>query len=181
MEIMSTTFIGENVSRWVEIVGAIILTILVGYVVSSVLDAALKKTSFPVETGKQIVRITRYAIYFIGAVLIVIFLAFDIIGALVGLGFLGLAIGFGLSSLISNFIAGITVMVSRSVVVGDEVKVAFFEGTITKITITKTVLESKDGEIVYVPNSFFLSNPVARKKHTGPTDHKHDIEKAGVV
>lgn len=114
-------------------------------------------------------------------ILIIAYLAFDIIGALIGLGFLGLAIGFGLANVISNFAAGITVMISRSIAVGDEVKVAFFEGTITKITITKTVLETKDGEIVYVPNSFFLSNPVSRKKHTAATDHRHDIENEGVV
>jgi small-conductance mechanosensitive channel len=148
---------------------------------SSILKAILKKTSFPVETGKRIISLTKYAIYAVGAILTVVYLAFDVIGALVGLGFLGLAIGFGLASVISNFVAGITVMISKSVVVGDEVKVAFFEGKITKITITKTVLETKDGEIVYVPNSFFLSNPVSRKKHLEATDHKHDIEKEGIV
>jgi len=173
--------LGADVVRWIEIIIAITLTILIGYVVSWVISAVLKKSSFPVSTGKQIVRITRYSIYLIGAILIIIFLAFDIVGALVGLGFLGLAIGFGLANLISNFVAGITVMTSKSIVVGDEVKVAFFEGTITKITITKTVLETKDGEIVYVPNSYFLSSPVSRKKHTTPTNHKHDIEEEGIV
>jgi small-conductance mechanosensitive channel len=173
--------LGAGVIRWIEIIMAIILTFLTGYIVSSVIKALLKRRTFPAETGKQIVRITRYAIYAIGSTLIIIFLASDIIGALIGLGFLGLAIGFGLANVISNFAAGITVMLGKSVVVGDEVKVAFFEGTITKITITKTVLETKDGEIVYVPNSFFLSNPVSRKKHITATEHKHDIEDEGVV
>jgi len=54
--------------------------------------------------------------------------------------------------------------------------VSFFEGTIIKMSMTKTVLETKDGEIVYVPNSFFLSNPVSRKKDITPTSHKHDLE-----
>ena len=102
-------------------------------------------------------------------------------GALVGLGFLGLAIGFGLANVVSNFAAGISVMVNKSVVVGDDVKVGFFEGRIIKITITKTVLEIGDGEIVYVPNSYFLNNPVSHKKHLEPTDHKHDIEQEGIV
>ena len=173
--------LGVNVVRWIEIILAIVLTFMVAYILSSILKAILKKTSFPVETGKRIISLTKYAIYAVGAILTVVYLAFDVIGALVGLGFLGLAIGFGLASVISNFAAGITVMISKSVVVGDEVKVAFFEGKITKITITKTVLETKDGEIVYVPNSFFLSNPVSRKKHLEVTDHKHDVEEEGIV
>ena len=167
--------------RWIEIIMAIILTFLVGYIVSSILNALLKRRTFPADTGKQIVRIARYAIYAIGTVLIIIFLAYDIFSVLIGLGFLGLAIGFGLANVINNFAAGIMVMIGKTVLVGDEVKVGFFEGTITKITITKTVLATKDGEIVYVPNSYFQSNPVLRKKHTTATEHKHDIEDEGVV
>jgi small-conductance mechanosensitive channel len=174
--------LGVNVVRWIEIILAIVLNFMVAYILSSILNSILKKTSFPVETGKRIIRVTKYTIYAVGAILIVVYLAFDVvIGALVGLGFLGLAIGFGLANVISNFAAGITVMISKSIVVGDEVKVAFFEGKITKITITKTVLKTKDGEIVYVPNSFFLSNPVLRKKHLEATDHKHDLEEEGIV
>ena len=174
--------IGVDVIRWIEIIAAIAITILVAYIASWTLSGLLKKRSFPVDTGKRIVRITKYGIYVIGSVLIIVFLAFDIVvGVLVGLGFLGLAIGFGLANVISNFAAGVSVMISKSVVVGDEVKVGFFEGTITKITITKTVLETSNGEIVYVPNSYFLSNPVSRKKHVSATDHKHDIEKEGIA
>jgi len=173
--------LGVDILRWVEIVLTIVLTVLVGYVVAGILTSILKKTSFPVNTGKQIVRVTRYLVYLAGAILIIVFLASDIVGTLVGLGFLGLAIGFGLASVINNFVAGITLMLGKSVVEGDEVKVGFFEGKITKITMTKTVLENTQGEIVYVPNSYFMSNPVSRKKHTEPTSHKHDTENEGVV
>jgi small-conductance mechanosensitive channel len=172
---------GIDVTRWIEIIAAIVLTVLVAYIVSSIINVFLKKTSFPKETGRRIVSVTKYAIYAVGAILIVAYLAFDIIGALIGLGFLGLAVGFGLANVISNFAAGVNVMMGKSILVGDEVKVGFFEGKITKITLTKTVLETMTGEIVYVPNSYFLSNPIARKKHVGPTNHKHDIEQEGVV
>src|SRR3989337_3036382 len=132
--------LGVNVARWIEIILAIVLTFMVAYILSSILNAVLKKTSFPVETGKRIISITKYATYVVGAILIIVYLAFDVIGSLVGLGFLGLAIGFGLASVISNFAAGITVMISKSVVVGDEVKVAFFEGKITKCKVNLLTL-----------------------------------------
>src|SRR4030066_985029 len=105
-EIMSE-ILGVNVVRWIEIILAIVLTFMVSYILSSILNAILKKTSFPVETGKRIISITKYAVYAVGALLIIVYLAFDGIGALVGLGFLGLAIGFGLASVISNFAAGV--------------------------------------------------------------------------
>jgi small-conductance mechanosensitive channel len=173
--------LGVDILRWIEIILAIAATILIAYIASWLLTLLLRRRSFPAETGKRIVQITRYSIYAIGSILIIVFLAFDVIGAIIGLGFLGIAIGFGLAGLISNFAAGLTVMISKSIVVGDEVKVGFFEGTITKITITKTVLENANGEIIYVPNSYFLVNPVSRKRHMTPTDHKHDIENEGIV
>jgi len=179
--LQADSLLGADIIRWVEIIMAIVLTFLVGYIASAIINALLKRRTFPIDTGKRIVRITRYAIYSIGTILIIIFLASDIVSVLIGLGFLGLAIGFGLASVINNFAAGIMVMIGKTVLVGDEVKVGFFEGTVTKITITKTVIETKDGEIVYVPNSYFQSNPVLRKKHTTATDHKHDIEDEGVV
>src|SRR3972149_2833183 len=122
--------IPNDVNRWIEIIFAIILTFLSGYIVSSILNALLKKRTFPADTGKRIVRLTRYAIYAIGTILIIVFLASDIFSVLIGLGFLGLAIGFGLASVINNFAAGITVMIGKTVLVGDEVKVGLFEGTI---------------------------------------------------
>jgi len=179
--LQADSLLGADIIRWIEIIMAIVLTFLVGYIASAIINALLKRRTFPADTGKRIVRITRYAIYAIGTILIIIFLASDIVSVLIGLGFLGLAIGFGLASVINNFAAGIMVMIGKTVLVGDEVKVGFFEGTVTKITITKTVIETKDGEIVYVPNSYFQSNPVLRKKHTTATDHKHDIEDEGVV
>src|SRR4030067_2947223 len=100
--------LGVNVVRWIEIILAIVLTFMVAYILSSILNAVLKKTSLPVETGKRIISITKYAIYAIAAVLIIVYLAFDIIGALVGLGFLGLAIGFGFANRINNFATCIT-------------------------------------------------------------------------
>jgi len=171
----------DTTIRWIEIIAAIASIILIANILSRALSRLLKSRSFPIDTGKRIVRIVKYGTYAIGGTLIVIFTFDFLVGTLVGLGFLGLAIGFGLANVISNFAAGISVMVNKSVVVGDDVKVGFFEGRIIKITITKTVLETGDGEIVYVPNSYFLNNPVSRKKHLEPTDHKHDIEQEGIV
>src|SRR4030067_816899 len=114
-EVLETPILGADILRWIEIVMAIVLTFLVGYIVSAILNALLKRRTFPADTGKQIVRITRYAIYAIGTILIIIFLASDIIGALIGLGFLGLAIGFGLANRINKFAAWIMVMIGKTV------------------------------------------------------------------
>jgi len=46
----------------------------------------------------------------------------------------------------------------------DEVKIRTYEGRVLKIGIRTTVIEDKDGNTVFIPNSLFISNPVTRKK-----------------
>ena len=115
----------DSTIRWIEIITAIASTILIDNILSRALSRLLKSRSFPIDTGKRIVGIAKYGTCAIGGTLIVIFTFDFLVGTLVGLGFLGLAIGFGLANVISNIAAGISVMVNKSVVVGDDVKVGF--------------------------------------------------------
>jgi small-conductance mechanosensitive channel len=166
-------FLGVDVIRWLEFALAITLTMLAAYVVSWVIAKALKWTGTPEVAAKRSARISKYVVYVLGATLIIVYLAFDIIGALVGLGIFGIAVGIGLGSVLGNILTGVIVLLGKMFKVGDEIKVAFFEGTVVKIGIQRVVLENKDGETVFVPTGFFLSNPVSRKsKDAAPTQFK---------
>jgi small-conductance mechanosensitive channel len=161
--IQSTQFLGVDIIRWLEIALAITLTVLAAYIASWVIARALKWTGTPEVAAKRSARISKYAVYVLGAAFIIAYLAFDIIGALVGLGIFGVAIGIGLGSALANIVTGVIVLLSKTFKVGDEIKVAFFEGKVVKMGVQRVVLENKDGEIVFVPTGFFLTNPVSRK------------------
>src|SRR3989304_5561453 len=130
-------FLSVDVFRWVEVAVAVAATFLIAYIASWVLTRVLEKTPFPAEPGRRIVRIVRYFIYALGAALIIAYLAFDIIGAFVGLGIFGLALGFGLGGVFSSWVAGLTVIIGKSFAVGDEISVGVFEGKVVKISLSK--------------------------------------------
>lgn len=52
----------------------------------------------------------------------------------------------------------------RALKVGDEIKIQTYEGKVVKMGIRTTIIETKDGDIVSIPNSLFATNPVIRKK-----------------
>jgi small-conductance mechanosensitive channel len=160
---LALELLGVDIIRWAELVLAIGATVVSAYLASKAVVHFLKLTGTPIELAKRSGRITRYTVYILGSVLIVVYFAFDVIGAIIGLSIFGLAIGIGLGSVLGNVVTGVVVVLSRTFKVGDEIRVAFFEGKVVKMSITRVIVETKDGETVCVPTGFFLSNPVARK------------------
>ncbi len=75
-------------------------------------------------------------------------------------GALAIGLGFGMQTLIKNFISGIIVLVERKVRVGDLVEVEGYLGRITEINTRSSVVCSGDDVEMMVPNSLFLENRV---------------------
>jgi len=90
------------------------------------------------------------------------FSGFDLTSVIVGLGAFSIAISFAMSNVIQNFVSGILVQADRAFKVGDEIKA--YEGKVVKISIRTTIIKTKDGDIVSIPNSLFITNPVVRKR-----------------
>ena len=70
---------------------------------------------------------------------------------------LSVGVGFGLQSIIQNFVSGVIMLIERPVKPGDWVAVSGAEGTIRKIRVRATELVMADGGTVIVPNSSFIS------------------------
>jgi small-conductance mechanosensitive channel len=80
--------------------------------------------------------------------------------ALTAAGVAGIIIGFGVQDLASNFISGLFILLDRPFVVGDVIKVGEFTGTVTKIALRTTTIQTFDGPAVFIPNSMAATSPV---------------------
>lgn len=72
-------------------------------------------------------------------------------------GGLSVGIGFGLQTIVNNFISGIILIFSRTLQVGDVVEVGTVVGRIKQISVRATQVETYDSAVIYVPNSAFVS------------------------
>ncbi|MGL4400762.1 MAG: mechanosensitive ion channel domain-containing protein [Luteolibacter sp.] len=75
-------------------------------------------------------------------------------------GALAIGVGFGMQTLIKNFISGIIVLAERKIRVGDILDVDGVVGTVVEVNTRSSILKSADDVETMIPNSVFLENRV---------------------
>src|SRR5918996_2653419 len=91
---------------------------------------------------------------------VVIFPTFNPGDLIAGLGITSVAIGFAFKDVLQNFFAGILILWRRPFIVGDEIKVGNYEGTVEEITTRSTRVRTYDGERAVLPNGDVYTNAV---------------------
>ena len=75
-------------------------------------------------------------------------------------GALGVGIGLGLQRVAANYISGFTILLDRSVSLGDVVTVDGFNGEVTRLTSRCIIVRGTDGTNAIIPNETLITSKV---------------------
>jgi small-conductance mechanosensitive channel len=75
-------------------------------------------------------------------------------------GAIGLGLGFGLQRLVANLVAGLSLLVGKTIKPGDSIEYKDSYGWVTAMGATYVTLRTRDGVEHLVPNDYFLENGV---------------------
>ncbi|HEU0033484.1 MAG TPA: mechanosensitive ion channel domain-containing protein [Kofleriaceae bacterium] len=145
----------------------ILVAILIFYVGRLIAKALIRTFDRVMETSKLDVSLRRFLHDLLYAVMLVavVIAALDAVGVettavIAVLGAAGLAVGLALQGSLSNFAAGVMLVVLRPYKVGDLVVIAKYNGRVDAIKIFNTVIITDDNREITIPNGQIITAPI---------------------
>jgi potassium-dependent mechanosensitive channel len=154
--------IGETPVTGGDILRVLIILIF-AYLLSRGIRHAIGRVSDRDSAGTQaslytVGRLTHYVIIIVAVLIALSTIGFDFGKLALIAGALGIGIGFGLQSIVSNFVSGLIILFEHSLRVGDYIELdTGLTGTVKSINVRSTLINTNDNIDIVVPNSEFVT------------------------
>lgn len=144
--------------RWGLNIAKFVATLLAFWILARILGGATRKAISMTRRvsnllGDFLVNIVRKVVFLIGVVIALSALEVPIGPFVAAIGAAGFVIGFALQGTLSNFAAGVMILLYRPYDLGDVVSVAGVTGTVESMSLVSTSIKTPDNQTVIIPNN----------------------------
>lgn len=158
----------KGVEFFMHVVEAVAIFVI-GRWVARALTRGLSEVAARANVDQTLIRFIRHLVY-------AAMLAFVVLSALNRLGIdttsftavvgaAGLAVGFALQGSLSNFAAGVMLIMFKPFKVGDNISAGGSTGTIEEIQIFNTIFKTADNATIFVPNGAITGGTIINNSH----------------
>jgi small conductance mechanosensitive channel len=145
---------------------ALVLTVVVARLVRRGVERAVGRTDAERHVVLVVATLAFYAAVALGLV-VALSIGGVNLGVLIGsLGLATVALGFALQDIVSNFSAGIVLLLEHPFTEGDHIAIPDAEGEVEEIRVRATRLRAPDGQLVIVPNKLLFTQVLSNSSAT---------------
>jgi len=176
MENAVETLIAFATTYGLKVIGAI-LVLIIGRMVAGFVRKGIRKAMARTNTDKAVASFVSSLVYYL--VLVVAVLAalknfgIETASFIAVLGAVGFAIGFALQGSLSNFAAGVLLLVFKPYKIGDYVEAGGVAGTVRDMGMFSSILTTPDNVRVIVPNGKIFGDVI--KNYAGEDTRRVDM------
>ena len=148
-------------------VAVVLVTLVATLWISGVIEQRLAlATQFDANLRVVLGKFIRAVLITVATLIALQQVGFDLTLLTVFGGALGVGIGLGLQKLASNYIAGFTILLDRSIRIGDLITVDNRTGVVSKATSRYVVVRAGDGSEAIVPNETLVTTTVLNHSYS---------------
>jgi len=141
------------------------VAIVIAWLMGRMLGVVLDRRVFPhsqLDVGMRTAIVTslHYVLMATGLLVAVRIVGFDLTNLAILAGALGVGVGFGLQTLVSNFVSGLIILYERPFRLGDILEQDGVMGTVRKIRTRSTLVQTFDESDLVVPNAELLTRKI---------------------
>jgi len=164
-------------STWgLRVVGALAV-LIIGWVVAKTIRGSVRKALTKSRLDETLVPFLSSLVYYLVLTFVILavlrLFGLETTSLIAVLGAAGLAVGLALQGTLSNFAAGVMLLIFRPFKLGDYVEAGGTAGSVQEISIFSTTLHSPDNVRIVVPNSAIYGAVV--KNYTANDTRRNDL------
>ena len=133
-----------------------LVVVVIGFIaarwIGKLFDRWLERKTMDPPMRKLVVRIMRLLIFSLALVVALGTAGMDVTALIAGVGVAGLGIGLAMQGILSNLMAGLTIIFTKPFRFGEYIEIAGVQGQVTSIELVSTTLLHADHSQVIIPN-----------------------------